>query len=140
MTRQAALRQVVTGLTADLEAYRVLQRMLDEQFAVAQRLDAPALKRLGEAINHELERLELNQRTRRSLLGGMPGAFQRLLTGQPGAAPSAAQTALAARYAELEALVARCKALAARNSSLLAGQFETMQRMLHGEKHTYVPY
>ncbi|WP_153099489.1 flagellar export chaperone FlgN [Paraburkholderia hayleyella] len=138
--RQAALRQVIAGLATDLETCRKLQIMLEQQFTVAQKLDAAALKCLGEAIGVELERLEANHRERNSVLGGMPGAFKRLFATRPGSVQPAAQAALAARYAELEALVVRCKALAARNSTLLATQFETMQRLLHGEKHTYVPY
>jgi len=51
---------------------------------------------------------------------------------------SAELTALAA-WAELEQTVVACKRATTRNTALLTEQFSVMQRVLHGEEHTYAP-
>jgi flagellar biosynthesis protein FlgN len=140
MKRTIPVKQLLLDLGTDLNAYRKLAGMLDEQFDAALRLDGASLGRIGQAIDAEVSALDVRRSTRATVLGTTPGAAERL--GQllfPGAARAAQRVALSARFDELEQLIGHCKARATRNGGLLASQFEAMQRVLHGERHTYVP-
>ncbi len=137
MSLSVRLRRFIDDLNADLSAYRRLAQMFDAQFAAALRLDGGALTRAAEGIAHEVGLLD----ERRRMRGGvghvqLDAARQAALRAQ---ATAAQRTAIEARYAELEKAVKRCKAQAVRNGNLLASQFEMMQQLLYGEKHTYAP-
>lgn len=140
MSVSAALTQLLDDINADLHTYRRLAQMFDVQFAAALRLDADVLKRTAEQIEHEVGLLDARRRAR-SGAGQKPLSIAYQQTGRtPVTTAATAQRAtLDVCREEWKAAVKHCKAQAVRNGNLLASQFEMMQRLLHGEKHTYVP-
>ncbi|WP_316682099.1 flagellar protein FlgN [Ralstonia flaminis] len=130
----------MADIVADGVGYRKLAQLLDDQFAAALRLDAALLGQLAKTIAAEADSIDARRRHRVELLGNAPGAVQafgeRALAGER---HTAQRKSFIARCNELNALTARCKALGARNGALLAAQYEAMQRLMHGERHVYVP-
>lgn len=133
-------RQLLADVVADNVGYRKLAQLLDDQFAAALQLDTTALNSLAKAIAVEAEAIELRRRYRVERIGRTPGAVlafgKRLLAGDKHVAQ---RTSFVERCTELKALAARCRTLTTRNGGLLAAQYEAMQRLMHGERHTYVP-
>jgi flagellar biosynthesis protein FlgN len=138
ITRQEALQRVVQGITDDGQAYVELRALLEEQFQSILRHQNTHLAVLAEQIVAAVERLDGRRRQRVSLatalLGAKPDMQQlfALLPAERGAAAAGDWTAL-------EQMVLECKRLSARNSEFLTEQYSTMQRVLHGEDHTYAP-
>ncbi len=133
-------RQLLVDVVSDGVAYGKLAKLLEEQFAAAMRLDTAALAMLAKAIAAEADAIDLRRRYRVERIGRAPGAVQalgqRLLAGEKHAAQ---REAFVGRCTEVKTLAARCKTLATRNGGLLAAQYEAMQRLVHGERHIYVP-
>ncbi|GAB2592508.1 hypothetical protein ISP15_09195 [Dyella jejuensis] len=129
------LKRALEDLDSEVNAYRKLSGMLDEQFQTARQLDTASLARVSDAIAREVSRLERGQRDLSQRLAAANAQVRRL----PAARSRLAQLALEKRCAELKRLATQCKALTLRNGQLLACQHDTMQRLLLGERHTYAP-
>ncbi len=133
-------RQLLVDVVSDGVGYRKLAQLLEDQFAAALRLDTAALATLAKAIGAEADAIDLRRRYRMERIGGTPGAVlafgKRLLAGDKHAAQ---REAFVERCTEVKTLATRCKTLTNRNGSLLAAQYEAMQRLMHGERHIYVP-
>ncbi|MGC1550217.1 MAG: flagellar export chaperone FlgN [Rhodanobacter sp.] len=126
-------RRALEDLDGELRAYRKLAGMLEEQFTTAMRLDTTMLARISETIAEEVRLLDEQGRKRPRLVGALSDIAKR----SPAAGKAAQHRVLEKRCAELKALAIHCKTLTMRNGQLLASQYETMQRVLHGERHTY---
>ena len=129
------LKRALDDLDGEVMAYRKLSGMLDEQFQTAQCLDTASLARISDAIAHEVSRLNERHRERAQLLTTASSLVLRL----PAARGKLAHEALEKRRTELKKLAVQCKASTLRNGQLLASQYDTMQRVLRGEQHTYAP-
>jgi len=138
ITRQEALQRVLQGIADDSLAYVELRALLEEQFQSILRHQNTQLALLAEQIVAAVERLDGRRRQRVSLATALLGAkpdMQQLFALLP-----AERGAAAARdWATLEQMVLECKHLSGRNSEFLTEQYSTMQRVLHGEDHTYAP-
>lgn len=138
ITRQEALQRVLQGIADDSLAYVELRSLLEEQFQSILRHQNTQLAVLAEQIVAAVERLDGRRRQRVSLATALLGAkpdMQQLFALLP-----AERGAAAARdWAALEQMVLECKHLSGRNSEFLTEQYSTMQRVLHGEDHTYAP-
>lgn len=135
------LDQVLASLDRELEIYRSLAAMLEEQYAVATRLDTAAMVRISESIAENLARLESQGQGRHPRLL----EIARLMCGRAAQGGSGSPFT-PNQYAELEArcralrdMAVRCRSLTVRNGNLLASQYETMNQVLYGESHTYAP-
>jgi len=137
-----ALEQVIAGLDRELEIYRHLAGMLEEQYAVAVRLDTAAMMRISESISKGLARLEHQGQARHPRLLEVARVLcGRSAQGGSGESPFQAgqQARLEQRCCELRDMAVHCRKLTVRNGNLLASQYETMSHVLHGESHTYAP-
>jgi flagellar biosynthesis protein FlgN len=129
------LKRALEELDHEVRSFRKLSGMLEEQFVTARRLDTASLARVSEAIEREVNRLDERSNERARLLTTATTLARRL----PAARAQLAQRAVDQRTAELKKLATHCKAATLRNGQLLASQYDTMQRLLLGEKHTYAP-
>ncbi|MFC4762311.1 flagellar export chaperone FlgN [Dyella koreensis] len=129
------LKQALEELDGEVSAYRRLSSMLDKQFQVATRLDTASLACVSEAIAQEVHCLEGRRRQRSQLLTVASTLANRL----PAARGTVAHRAVEQRCTELKELATICKAATLRNGQLLASQYDAMQRVLQGERHTYAP-
>ncbi|WP_300755311.1 flagellar export chaperone FlgN [Janthinobacterium sp.] len=138
ITRQEALQRVLQGIADDGQGYVELRALLEEQFQSILRHQNTHLATLAEQIVAAVELLDGRRRQRVSLATALLGAkpdMQQLFALLP-----AERGAAAARdWAALEQMVLECKRLSGRNSEFLTEQYSTMQRVLHGEDHTYAP-
>lgn len=138
ITRQEALQRVLQGMTDDAAGYTELHTLLDEQFQLILRHKSVLLAALSDQIVLAVERLEHRRRQRVSLVTALLGAkgdMQGLFALLPAERAAQAQ----ADWTALEAMVLECKRISLRNSEFLTEQYGTMQRVLHGEDHTYAP-
>lgn len=138
MTRQQAVAALADGVRLDLEAARAVLALLERQFQAALRHKGSELAALAEELTPALDAMDARRRQRVALvraLHGAEGTMAQFIAAQP--EPGRAR--LAAAWSELERLVVACKAATTRNGNLLADQFTTMQRVLHGEDQTYAP-
>ena len=138
MTRQQAVQALADGVRLDLEAAKAILALLERQFQAALRHKGSELAALAEELMPALDAMDARRRQRVALvraLHGNEGAMAQFIAAQP--EPGRAR--LAAAWSELERLVVACKAATTRNGNLLADQFSTMQRVLHGEEQTYAP-
>ena len=138
MTRQQAVQALVDGVQLDLEAAKAILALLERQFQAALRHKGSELAALAEELTPALDAMDARRRQRVALvraLHGADGTVAQFIAAQP--EPGRAR--LAAAWTELERLVVACKAATTRNGNLLADQFTTMQRVLHGEDQTYAP-
>ncbi|KVO87711.1 hypothetical protein WL21_04845 [Burkholderia ubonensis] len=136
----ANARRLLDDLREDFAAYRRLAEMLDAQFEAALRIDFEALRAFATAIGSEVERIAARRETRVSQIGAQPGGAVRLAERVfPGPERALQRATLIGRCNEIEMLIGECKARATRNGNLLGSQFEAMQRLVNGERHTYVP-
>ncbi|WP_175885458.1 hypothetical protein [Burkholderia sp. BCC0044] len=140
MSTKGDPRQLLADVAADGVGYRRLAQLLEDQFAAALRLDTAKLGALARSIAAEADAIELRRRHRTEWLGHAPGAVlafgRRLLAGDRYATQRAS---FVDRCAEVKVLAARCQALTRRNSRLLVAQYDAMERLMYGERHTYVP-
>jgi len=138
MTRQQAVQALADGVQLDLEAARAILALLERQFQAALRHKGGELAALAEELTPALDAMDARRRQRVALvraLHGVEGTMTQFIAAQP--EPGRAR--LAAAWTELERLVVACKTATTRNGNLLADQFTTMQRVLHGEDQTYAP-
>ena len=138
MTRQQAAAALADGVQLDLEAAKAILALLERQFQAALRHQGSELTALAEALTPALDAMDARRRQRVALvraLHGPDGTMAQFIAAQP--EPGRAR--LAAAWSELERVVVACKAATTRNGNLLADQFTTMQRVLHGEEQTYAP-
>lgn len=138
--RPAGKRALLDDLRADLVAYRELQKMLDDQFQAALRLDVDALRVVAAAIDTEVASLEARRDVRIARIGTGPrGAVRLAETIFPGPGCELQRASVIKHCGEIETLIRACKARASRNGNLLAMQSEAMHSLLKGEPHTYAP-
>lgn len=138
ITRQQAVQRVLQGVADDRRGYIELLALLEEQFQAILRHQTGHLQVLAEQVIAAVELLDGRRRQRVSLVTALLGpkaAMAQLFALLP--ADTRAQAS--ARWDELEQMVLECKRLNTRNSQLLTEQYTTMQRVLHGEEHTYAP-
>lgn len=138
LSRPDAMRALVAGIAADLQAYPLLQQQLEQQFDAALRHKAAALNAAAEGISTLVEAMEQRRAQRVALVqrlvgetGNMAQAFALL--------KNPAREKMEADWASLEAAVLEAKRLSKRNGDLLAEQYTIMQRVLHGEEQIYAP-
>ena len=138
LTRQEAVQRVLQGIQDDRRGYTELMDLLESQFQASLRHQSAQLPLLAEQIIASVEQLDARRRQRVSLVaallgpkGDMPQLFALL--------QEEARAAALADWAALEQMVLECKRLNIRNSTLLTEQYTIMQRVLHGEEHTYAP-
>lgn len=140
MTGRGSLHQLIVDVVADSVGYRKLVQLLEDQFAAAIQLDTVRLGVLADVIAAETDAIDMRRRYRIERLGQARGAVQALGRRLLADDRHTAQRALfVERCEEVKMLAARCQALTRRNSGLLVAQYETMQRLVYGERHTYVP-
>lgn len=138
MTRDQAVAKLAAGLKDDLAACATLLDLLERQFNAALRRRGAELAELAAQLMPALDAMEQRRLQRVALvraLLGPEGDMARLIAGLP----SGAKDALAADWETLERMVAECKRLNVRNGALMTEQYSIMQRVLHGEEHTYAP-
>jgi flagellar biosynthesis protein FlgN len=133
------LPALLKGVHADLVAYRTLRLHLQEHFECALKHDAARLPQVAQAIEDAVAQLDARRTERTAQIKAICS-----LTGRPfGIAAVQACLSLKASqalrdwWAELESLVAQCKALNTRNGQLMAAQHEMFQRVLGTEPATY---
>ena len=138
LPRQDAMRALLAGIAEDLQAYKGLQDLLEEQFEAALRHQAARLGDVAEAISTLVDTLQARRAQRVALAqrllgptGNMAQAFALL--------KNAAREKIEADWKTLETMVVECKRLSKRNSDLLLEQHSIMQRVLHGEDQLYAP-
>ena len=138
MSRQDAMRALLAGIAADLQAYPLLQQALQQQFETALRHKATELAAVADAITTLVDAMEQRRAERVALVqrlvgvtGNMAQAFALL--------KNSAREKMEADWASLEIAVTEAKRLSKRNGDLLAEQFTIMQRVLHGEEQIYAP-
>lgn len=138
ISRQDAMRALLTGIAADLQAYPLLQQALQQQFEAALRHKASELAAVADAITTLVDAMEQRRAERVALVqrlvgvtGNMAQAFALL--------KNSAREKMEADWASLETAVLEAKRLSKRNGDLLAEQFTIMQRVLHGEEQIYAP-
>ncbi|SDF68004.1 MULTISPECIES: flagellar export chaperone FlgN [unclassified Duganella] len=138
LSRQDAMRALLTGIATDLQAYPQLQQQLQAQFEAALRHKAGELSAAADAITSLVDAMEQRRAERVALVqrlvghtGNMAQAFALL--------KNTAREKMEADWASLEAAVIECKRLSKRNGDLLAEQYTIMQRVLHGEEQIYAP-
>lgn len=137
-TRQDAMRALLHGVAADLQAYPQLHELLEQQFDGAVRHQSERLTALAEAITALVDGMEARRAERVALVqrllgphGTMAQAFALL--------KNPARERMEADWRALEHSVRECKRLGKRNSDLLVEQYTIMQRVLHGEEQIYAP-
>ncbi len=141
MAQATALTRVFEELDRELAIYRGLADMLEQQYAMAVRMDTAAMTRISEDIASEVRQLDAQNGGRHPrLLDVVALICRRGAEGTASPQLDASQhAALEVRCRELRQLAVQCKSLTIRNGNLLASQFETMHQVLHGEAHTYAP-
>ena len=138
MTRDQAVARLLDGVQADLSACNAVRALLERQFQAALRHRGAELTQLADELMPQLDAMEARRQQRVQLVRALFGAdatMDRLFASM--AAPQRA--AAGAAWEQLEQLVRDCKQATARNGNLMAEQYSVMQRLLHGEEHTYAP-
>ncbi|WP_174873889.1 flagellar protein FlgN [Vogesella oryzae] len=139
MSAREAAKTLLADVASDRNDYRVLEQLLEQQFAAALRHDAAAVADINQRIEPLLARLDAHRRLRPTLAAQLLGAGRAVsMAAVIDMLPEVPSTALAGWWRELEQAVRRCKELNARNGRLMSSQQEIMQRVLHGESDTYV--
>lgn len=138
LTRLQANALLLEGVRLDLEQATIIHLLLEQQFEAAVRHRSAELTALADGLAPLLEGMEGRRQQRlhlvRALLGPQATMAHYLASLVP-----AARTTFDAAWRELEGIVRACKEATARNGRLLAEQYSTMQRVLHGEEDTYAP-
>jgi len=138
ITRDQAVSRLLDGIHDDLHACGAVHELLERQFQAALRHDGAELSTLAAELMPQLDAMEARRTQRVQLvraLFGLDATMDQLFASL--AAPQ--RHAAGAAWAQLERLVRDCKAATARNGNLMADQYSVMQRLLHGEDHTYAP-
>lgn len=138
LTRQQAVSSLVEGVGQDLAAASAIHALLERQFQAALRHRGTELAALAEELAPSLDAMDARRRQRVALVRALMGP-DATMTNFIATQPEPGRAALAANWGELERLVVACKSATTRNGNLLAEQFTTMQRVLHGGDGTYAP-
>jgi len=138
LTRQQAATALVDGVGEDLAAANAILALLERQFQAALRHRGAQLAELAEELTPALDAMDARRRQRVALVRALHGT-DATMSSFIAVQPEPGRAALAAQWGELERLVVACKAATTRNGNLLAEQFTTMQRVLHGGDGTYAP-
>lgn len=138
LTRQQANTMLATGVEHDLRDIHAVHGLLEQQFEAAVRHHTATLTALAEQMTPLLDAMEARRQQRIKLVRALLGPRANMAQYIESLAP-AAQSPLGAAWRELEALTQACKQSTLRNGSLLAEQHAIMERVLHGEEHTYAP-
>ena len=137
-TRQDAMRALLAGIGADLQAYAELGALLEEQFDAALRHQGARLGEIAEQISAMVTAADARRIQRVAIAQQLNGP-KATMAQAFGLLKPAARAKMEADWQALEALVIECKRLSKRNAELLVEQHSIMQRVLHGEEHTYEP-
>ena len=132
------MRALLAGIGDDLQAYAGLAALLEEQFDAALRHQGPRLGELAEKITAMVAEADARRIERVSLAQHLAGP-NATMTQVFALLKAAGREKMEADWLALEALVIECKRLSKRNADLLVEQHGIMQRVLHGEEHTYEP-
>ena len=138
LTRQVAMRRLMSGVAGDVVDYGDLEFLLGEQFEAALRHQGARLGELAERIGLLCDVLEVRRQQRVELVEQLLGPGARMDAVFPLMLGSA-RTSLEAHWQALELRIVECQRLAKRNSDLLVDQYSLMQRVLHGEEQLYAP-
>ena len=138
LSRQDAMRALLAGIAQDLQAYIVLQDLLEQQFDAALRHQGPRLGQVAEAISALVDTLQGRREQRVALAQRLLGPTANMMQAFA-LLKNAAREKIEADWKTLEAMVVECKRLSKRNSDLLMDQHSIMQRVLHGEEQIYAP-
>ncbi|MEQ6292038.1 flagellar protein FlgN [Vogesella sp. GCM10023246] len=139
MNPRDAAKTLLADVASDRNDYRVLEQLLEQQFAAALQHDAAAVGELNQRIEVLLARLDAHRRLRPTLAAQLLGSSKAVsMEAVIDCLPGVPSAALAGWWTELQQAVRRCKELNARNGRLMSSQQEIMQRVLHGESDTYV--
>lgn len=140
MTRSECLARFVKGVQMDMDGYRQLRELLDEQFQAALRHQTEPLREIAHRIEVLVNALEARRRERVALVEHLygaanSGALQQVFE----MLPERTRAKVRAWWDALEGLVCECKALNARNGRLLMEQYEIMRRLMGEESDIYAP-
>lgn len=138
MKRGEAIARLLRDVLSDVADYGALRLLLDSQFDAALRHDATALRLLAARITDAVQVLDARRRLRARLVAGLYGTEGRM-EHVFAELPEDNRERCRAMWTGLQARVADCKRLNARNCLLMTDQYEIMQRVLHGEDQTYAP-
>lgn len=138
MNREQAFKQLLATVQQDLQGYRQLEQLLEQQFSAALAHQGEALKQLGGDIVNQCDALQASRDQRLQLAGQLLGdgraasmdAVLKLL-------PAAAEQACRQRWDALVAQIHQCQTLNLRNGQLLQQQQELMNRVLNGDSNVY---
>jgi flagella synthesis protein FlgN len=132
------MRALLSGIADDLQAYASLTALLEEQFDAALRHQGPRLADIADKIG-AMVALADARRIRRVALAQHLNGPQATMAQAFALLKNAAREKIEADWKTLETMVVECKRLSKRNADLLVEQHGIMQRVLHGEEHTYEP-
>jgi flagellar biosynthesis protein FlgN len=132
------MRALLAGIADDLQAYAALAALLEEQFDAALRHQGPRLGEIAEHIGTVVAAADGRRQQRVALAQHLNGP-KATMAQAFGLLKPAARAKMEADWLALEAQVIECKRLSKRNAELLVEQHSIMQRVLHGEEHTYEP-
>jgi flagellar biosynthesis protein FlgN len=138
LSRQDAMRMLLDGIAADLQAYQQLLDLIAQQFEAAIRHQSVRLGEIAQDIGALVDVLEARRAQRVELavrLAGPQPTMEQVFT----LLKPEARTRLEADWAQLEGLVRTAREMGRRNAELLAEQYTIMQRVLHGDDQTYEP-
>jgi flagella synthesis protein FlgN len=138
LSRQDAMRMLLDGIAADLQAYQQLLDLIAQQFEAAIRHQSARLGEIAQEVSALVDVLEARRAQRVELAGRLAGP-QPTMEQVFALLKPEARTRLEHDWAQLEALVRTAREMGRRNAELLAEQYTVMQRVLHGDDQTYEP-
>lgn len=138
LTRAQANALLLEGVNLDLAEATTIHTLLEQQFEAAVRHRSAELTALADGLAPLLESMEARRQQRLQLVRALLGPQATMEQYMASLAP-AARVVFEAGWHALEGIVRACKDATTRNGQLLAEQYATMQRVLHGEDVTYAP-
>lgn len=140
MTRRDAFGRIFAGMRADLQAYRELRELLEQQFHAALEHRSADIQDIGERITALAGVIEQRRRERVELVTMLtPRNARACIASIAERLQGPSRAAFDACWRALESAVRECKALNLRNCRLIMDQHEIMQRVLKAESDTYAP-
>lgn len=138
LSRQDAMRLLLDGIAADLQAYQQLLDLIAQQFEAAIRHQSARLGDIAHEIGALVDVLEARRAQRVELAvhlaGPQPTMEQVFALLKP-----EVRARVENDWAQLQAQVRTAREMGRRNAELLAEQYTIMQRVLHGDDQTYEP-
>lgn len=138
VARPEAMKQLLQGIADDTRDYAQLMVLLEQQFRAAISHKLGALAEIAEQLGTLATALEA-RRARRVELATVLAGPQPSMDAVFALLRPDAKARVLADWAALEQQVIDAKAISRRNGDLMAEQYTIMQRVLHGEDHTYEP-